>query len=150
MSGTGKSTVLEILARRGYATVETDESGWCVPEDSEYSRYDREWVWDEVRIAALLDDHQETHLFVAGCRPNQGKFYSRFDHVVVFQTRLEVMLERITSRTTNPFSKDSREQAAIIEDTRTIEPLLIQSADLVIVTTTMLPEQIANRLEALL
>ena len=32
MSGTGKSTVLAELARRGHAVVDTDERGWCEEE----------------------------------------------------------------------------------------------------------------------
>lgn len=49
MSGTGKSTALAELARRGFRTVDTDEPGWTI-EDADRGRW-----WDEERIAQLLE-----------------------------------------------------------------------------------------------
>src|SRR5262245_48159797 len=73
MSGTGKSSALGELGRRGYEVVDTDEPGWKVwrPGDSE-------WVWDEERVAELLDQPRGVTLFVSGCVPNQGRLYDRF------------------------------------------------------------------------
>ena len=65
MSGTGKSTALEELRRRGYETLDTDEDGW-----SEWSDDDG-YVWDEPRMAEILArDHQAT-LYVSGTVSNQ-------------------------------------------------------------------------------
>lgn len=149
MSGTGKSTVIGILARRGHAVVETDDPGWCVPSDGDWSSHDREWLWDEARISTLLDEHENRHLFVSGCRPNQGSFYPRFDHVVVLRAPLDVMLHRISIRTNNAFGQSIAERKAIIRDTQDVEPLLIRSADLVLDTSILSPEETAERLEAL-
>ena len=42
MSGTGKSTLLAELRRRGYRTVDTDYEGWTGPESAHYrSKIDR-------------------------------------------------------------------------------------------------------------
>lgn len=150
MSGTGKSTVLNLLRSRGYSGVETDEPGWCLPADGDWSTHDKDWLWDEARIARLLDDHAGKHLFVSGCRPNQGTFYHRFDSVVVFRAPIDVVIDRVTARNNNPFGHTSSDRQAIIEDTQQFEPLLIRSADLVIDTSVSIPGDIADELEALL
>ncbi len=150
MSGTGKSTAISILGERGYSVVETDEPGWCVPEDGDWSTADNEWIWDEHRITRLLDDHASTHLFIDGCRSNQGRFYDRFDHVVVFTAPLEVMLDRVANRSTNPFGRTADDQMHIAQDKSGFEPMLIRGADLVIDTSKISPDQIADWLEALL
>lgn len=150
MSGTGKSTVIRILHGRGYAIAETDEAGWCVPADGDWSTHDREWIWDETRINELLHRHRNTHLFIDGCRSNQGTFYDQFDHVVVFVAPIEVMLSRVSARSTNPFGTSAEDKAAIRQDKQEIEPLLIKGADLVIDTSAHTPESIAEQLISLL
>ena len=65
------------------------------------------YVWNEQRVAELLDREHETTLFVAGTVSNQGRFYDRFDAVVLLSAPAEVLLERIGSRTTNPFGKSA-------------------------------------------
>jgi dephospho-CoA kinase len=112
MSGTGKSSALAELARQGFQTVDTDEPGW---KDGE--------LWREDRIAELLDQEGET-LIVSGCVENQGRFYDRFDAVVLLSAPAEVMLERIDARTNNPFGKSSAERARILADLAEFEPLL--------------------------
>lgn len=83
MSGTGKSTVLEILGARGHRTVDTDTDRWShwvtLPDGS------LDWIWREQAIADLLTGHHAGKLFVAGCKSNQGKFYPQFDHVVLLE-----------------------------------------------------------------
>lgn len=129
---------------------ETDEPGWCVPVDGDWASPDHEWVWDEARISRLLDAHESTHLFVDGCRPNQGKFYDRFDHIVVLTAPLETMLERVSMRTNNPFGGLTSERQQISNDKQEFEPLLLSRADLVIDTSLTSPEVVADRLERLL
>lgn len=150
MSGTGKSTVMAILRRRGHAVAETDEAGWCVPQDGNWNSEDSTWIWDESRIEHLLDDHDSTHLFVDGCRENQARFYHRFSHVVVLAASLEVMLSRVQYRTNNSYGSTARQREQIVQDKLAFEPMLLRGADLVIDTTTAPAETIADQLEALL
>jgi dephospho-CoA kinase len=119
MSGTGKSTALAELARRGFATVETDVEPW-----SEWSDEAGGYVWNEQQIADLLDREHETTLFVSGTVSNQGRFYDRFDAVVLLSAPPEVLLERIGSRTTNEFGKSAEERERILGDLAQVEPLL--------------------------
>jgi len=104
MSGTGKSTALAELARRGVRVVDTDEPGWCVWSDEEDG-----WVWREDRIAELLAGADDDPLFVSGCVSNQGRFYDRFDAIVLLSVPFDVALARIRSRRTNDYGKSAAE-----------------------------------------
>jgi shikimate kinase len=119
MSGSGKSTVLAELARLGYETVEIDVEPW-----SEWSDEAGGYVWNEARVTELLGGERETTLFVSGTVSNQGRFYDRFDAVVLLRAPADVILERIGSRTTNPFGKAAEERATILADLAEVEPLL--------------------------
>ena len=128
MSGTGKSTALVELARRGHRVVDTDHDGFSEdvpPSDG------REWeqVWREDRIDALLDQHDDGVLFISGCVSNQGKFYPRFDAVVLLSAPADVILERVAVRKTNDFGQSDAERNRIVQDLTTYEPLLARHVD---------------------
>ena len=63
---------------------------------------------------ALLARHVTGWLFVAGRASNQGSFYDRFDAVVLLSVPREVMLQRIATRSINPFGKDAHERQRIL------------------------------------
>jgi dephospho-CoA kinase len=111
MSGTGKSTVLAELRRRGYDVVETDEPEWM-----EWSNEDGGYLWREDRVAELLARERDVPLFVSGAVSNQGRFYPDFDAVVLLSAPLEVLLGRIEHRTTNDFGKAPAERERIRSD----------------------------------
>ncbi len=139
MSGTGKSTALVELARRGHRVVDTDYGGWSeeVPASEE-----REWeqLWREDRIDQLLDAHDDGVLFVSGCVANQGKFYPRFDAVVLLSAPADVILGRVADRETNDFGKTDAERDLIMNDLATVEPLLRAGATAEIDTRAPLDE----------
>lgn len=116
MSGTGKSTLLHVLAERGHLTVDTDYDGWTLDDGR----------WDATRMSKLLD--REPDVVVAGTVDNQGDFYDRFDHVVLLSAPLDVLIERVCSRTTNPYGQTADEQAEIAQYVQTVEPLLRRTA----------------------
>ena len=131
MSGTGKSSLLDELAARGYRTVDTDYGGY-------FETVDGERLWREDRISALLSSEPGELpgvLFVQGTTRNQVRFYPRFDHIVLLSAPAEVLAERLTTRTTNPYGKDPAELAETLEYQRTVEPLLRAAATLEVVTT---------------
>jgi adenylate kinase family enzyme len=119
MSGTGKSTALVELAQRGFRVVDTDSLEW-----SEWVPHGDEWLWREDRMAALLAEDGDCTLFVSGCMSNQGKFYDRFDAVVLLSAPAEVILERVDRRTTNDYGKTARERDLILTHLETVEPRL--------------------------
>jgi hypothetical protein len=130
MSGTGKSSALAELGRRGFRVVDTDDPGW-----REYREFREpsdelhrgEWLWVEERITALLGADDGRSLFVQGCVRNQSKFYDRFDAVVLLSAPREVIFDRIARRTTNSYGKNPVEQAMVLDDLARVEPLLRKS-----------------------
>jgi dephospho-CoA kinase len=127
MAGTGKSSALAELGRRGYRVVDTTDPGWR--EYHEYAEpsdelHRGEWLWVEERITALLDSDGECSLFVEGCVRNQSRFYDRFDAIVLLSAPADVILDRVARRTTNDYGKTGLERAMILDDLVTIEPLL--------------------------
>jgi shikimate kinase len=141
MSGTGKSTMIRLLAERGYKAVDTDSDEWCVwvtlpgAPSQEGAATVRDWVWREERIRRLLATEDAAALFVSGCKSNQGKFRAQFDHVVLLSAPTPVLVERLRTRTNNPYGKGSGELAEILGYVQTVEPLLRKSATLEVDTS---------------
>ena len=113
MSGTGKSSALGELRRLGFQTVDTDELGW-----TEWCDRDGGYVWREDRISELLAGDAGASLYVTGTVSNQGKFYSRFDAVVLLSAPADVLLSRLEQRTTNSYGKSADERERVLADLR--------------------------------
>ena len=116
MSGTGKTTLLNELARRGHDTVDTDYDGWTLSNG----------LWDESRMAALLEDRRD--LFVSGTVENQGLFYEKFEHIILLSAPTEVLIARVSARTNNPYGRSLAQQADIRKHVADVEPLLRAAA----------------------
>ena len=139
MSGTGKSTALLELEKRGFQVVDTDEppwSAWC-DEDGGY-------VWREDVIEELLASETGPTLYVSGTVSNQGRFYSRFDAVVLLSAPAEVLVRRIESRTTNDYGKTVEERRLILSHLSEVEPLLRATCTHEIDATQPIPEVVAQ------
>lgn len=119
MSGTGKSSALGELSRLGFQIVDTDEPGW-----SEWSESAGGYVWREERIVELLGRGGGPSLYVSGTVSNQGRFYSRFDAVVLLSAPAEVLLRRLESRTTNIYGKSAEQRELVLQHLAEVEPLL--------------------------
>ena len=124
MSGTGKSSALVALGRRGHRVVDTDDPGWIEWVASTEERGGGEWLWVEDRMTELLRRDEPRTLFVQGCVRNQARFYDRFDAVVLLSAPAQVILERIARRTTNDYGKTREEQDLILHHFATVEPML--------------------------
>ena len=118
MSGVGKSTVLDELRRRGHLAIDTDDPGWVLPDGT----------WDQPRMGRLLDRHHD--VVISGTVENQGRFYDRFDHIVLLSVPVDVLLERVRTRTNNPYGKSAHQRADIVRYVRAVEPLLRRGATL--------------------
>jgi dephospho-CoA kinase len=119
MSGTGKSSALAELRRSGFEVVDTDRGGW-----TEWSEAEDGYVWDEGRIAELLAREEGPTLYVSGTVSNQGRFYPRFDAVVLLSAPAEVLLSRIATRRTNDYGKSGEERELVLRHLAEVEPLL--------------------------
>jgi AAA domain len=124
MSGTGKSAALAELGRRGFRVVDTDLPGWTEWLPDEADPDGGGWSWREDRIAELLATKDARTLFVSGTVSNQGKFYDRFDAIVLLSAPAEVILDRVANRTTNEYGKSTGDRELILSHLDWVEPRL--------------------------
>jgi RNase adaptor protein for sRNA GlmZ degradation len=143
MSGTGKSSAIEELNRRGYLAIDLDSDEWCEWKTADATP---ERLWREDKVQALLGKEFSAPLFVSGCESNQGKFYPQFDYVVLLSAPLEALLGRVAKRTNNPYGKSAAERDEIIQNTQVIEPLLRSGCDFEIDTAQLDVQQVADKL----
>ena len=133
LSGTGKSSVIERLQARGFTAIDTDYDDWCELSILEGGT---ERLLREDRLYELLKEPSTSALFISGCSSNQTKFYKFFDHIVLFSASLEVILERVAQRSSNPYGKNETERTEIIWNFEHIQPLLKKNAGIEIDTAT--------------
>jgi shikimate kinase len=131
MSGTGKSTVLTRLGELGYKVVDSDCGGFTVDVDSGMGP---ERLWREDRIQDVLSADDAEVLFISGTSRNQVQFYPQFDHIVLLSAPADVLVQRLTSRTNNPYGKTPIELAETLRFLETVEPMLRGQATLEIDT----------------
>lgn len=141
MSAVGKSTVIEVLRQRGYEAVDLDSPEWSaygyIDDDQAHDPgTGAEWLWREDRVDDLLSSDDADVLFVSGCARNQGKFYSRFDRVILLTASEAVTRSRLAARTNNDFGRTVDEVSKILSDKETFEERLRTGADVVIDTDT--------------
>ena len=139
MSGTGKSTLVQELRRRGFVAYDADDDGFSEP------RGDGRWGWRRESVADLLAGHNEGLVFFAGCSDEQADL--PFDYRILLTAPDAVLVGRLRTRTNNPYARTGQELAQVLADRAEVEPLLRRAADLVL-TTTAPPAQIADALLA--
>ena len=77
-------------------------------------------------MSDLLDAYG--HVVVSGAVENQRRFYDRFEHVVLLSAPVDVMIERIMTRTNNPYGRSAEQQADVRRFVVEVEPLLRRGA----------------------
>jgi shikimate kinase len=138
MSGVGKSALVAELRARGLAAWDADDDGFSEP------RADGQWGWRVDRVTALLAAHDGV-LFFAGCSEEQAAL--PFDVRVLLTAPRDIIIDRLRTRTTNPYGSRDAELALVLSDLESVEPLLRSSADLVLDTTEPIA-RVADRLLA--
>src|SRR3954468_14390811 len=126
MSGTGKSSLVRELRRRGYDAHDADE-GFAEP------RADGRWGWRADLVAELLARAPDRLLFFAGCSEEQAGL--PFECRVLLTAPRPVLVERLRTREGNSYGRDGDELAQVLADLDEVEPWLRRSADLVLTTT---------------
>ncbi|WP_024288038.1 AAA family ATPase [Cellulomonas sp. KRMCY2] len=117
MSGTGKSSVVRELVARGHDAVDTDD-GWCEPVPGGRQQ------WRIAAVRELLTGSHADLLFVAGCEENQAVLHDLFDAIVLLSAPADVILSRLTERTTNPYGRTAEDRRRVLDDLADVEPLL--------------------------
>jgi hypothetical protein len=140
MSGTGKSTLVQELRRRGYAAHDADDDGFSEP------RANGRWGWRADAVASLLAQIPDGDLlFFAGCSEEQIEL--PFDYRVVLTVPEDELVTRLGTRTSNAYGRKPAERRQVLADRADIEPLLRRSADLVLSSSAPVAE-VADRLLA--
>ncbi|MBX0358626.1 AAA family ATPase [Halobacillus sp. Nhm2S1] len=147
LSGVGKTSVLQRLENEGYDVVDTDNHGYTKKVPTVEGE---EFVWDEEKISHLIERRKRPHIVLSGCYSNQGEFYQSFDYVVLLEAPLDVMLDRVNQRNTNPYGKHPDERKAILESFTHVLPKLRASANVVIDTSKVGISETADRLKSLM
>lgn len=98
--------------------MDTDYDGWTLPNGT----------WDEARMHQLLASNGD--VVVSGTVHNQGRFYGRFEHIVLLSAPLHVLVERLTTRTNSPYGKTAEQRADVARYVDAVEPLLRRGANL--------------------
>ncbi len=138
MSGTGKSSVVGELRRRGFTAIDMDEPGWSV-RDAKGNQ-----LWCEERLREVLAAAHVGPLFVSGCAENQVKFYPQFRHIILMSAPADVIRERLAGRPNNPYGKQPEELEEVMHHMEWVEPRLRRSATHEIVTTMPLDRVVAT------
>jgi hypothetical protein len=86
-------------------------------------------------------------LFISGCAENQVKFYSQLTDVVLLSAPRDVILNRLSTRTNNPYGKTAAELEEVIRNTDEVEPLLRRGASYEIDTSPPLKEVVEQILK---
>ena len=150
MSGTGKSSVIAALSARGYRAIDLDTDEWSewvsvddasgaaageAPSTAPGSPADvwrtRDWMWRAARVRRLLTaagEDGDGMLFISGTSANQGQLYPLLDHVILLSAPAHVIVQRLATRTNNPYGKHPDELARVLAHIETVEPLLRRRA----------------------
>lgn len=129
--GSGKSTIIRELQKRGFSAYDTDsypgatklqdKQGNFVPFPEGAIDWDKyEWNWQREVIQRLLTSDDD--VFLGGITSNSKDMYGDFDIVFVLDVDDETQTHRIFSRT----DKDYGKHPGQIEDELAYRPILYQ------------------------
>ncbi len=156
ISGTGKTTTLAELQKRGFVVIDLDATGicrWKNKETQEITEYgpdgrDIEWLnlhgWycDIPILQKLLSCiREDKDVFVAAIAENIEDVAREFGKVFVLNASDNVIRNRLNARTNNHFAKKEEEQDFIFEQSRY---LISKLKDFVGVDTDKTPAEIAD------
>lgn len=82
------------------------------------------------------------------CEPQpdgrQAWRHAQFDHIVLLSAPIEVLMDRVATRTTNSYGKSPEELRRFIDDVETVEPLLRRVATHEVQTTAPLEKVVTT------
>jgi adenylate kinase family enzyme len=111
-SGAGKTTIAPVLARRGLASIDTDDDPFLArfvdpagnvvveePAEPDFAWLARHsWAWDPARLDELIAAAAPATLYVCGGADNELELADRFTQVFLLEIDEPTMLARIDAR----------------------------------------------------
>ena len=124
--GSGKTTVIEALRRRGFQAFNADdmpevtkleeqETGKPVPWPEgvvDWKKYI--WNWQEAGLQKLLQN--ESDVFIGGIVGNQQKFYPLFDKIFALTIDAETLRKRLDSHAHSRTAREKEQALAVHYD----------------------------------
>ena len=131
ISGTGKSTIIEELTKKGIHAIDLDSS-FCRWEDKitrekvnvDYKIEKHGWYCNVNKLKKLLNIQE--NIIISGITENQNEYLKFFDKIFLLQCSEETILKRIYNRKNNDFGKDPLEKEYILSFYRDFEKKLIE------------------------
>lgn len=121
LPGSGKSTVISELSRRGYNAVDTDNEVYSYTKDGE-------WVLRDDEMPNLIHSSTSSVLFVSAIAANQSDYYELFDTIFLLEIDAKTMQERLSARRGNDYGKTPEELQKALSDHAKIQDILKKHA----------------------
>lgn len=160
-SGSGKSTVCESLARRGWTALDADHDGYSCWVDRTSGRIAHDspdpvpagwldsyaWRIDPARVSELVEVARGSTVFLCGSAENETEVLYLFDRMICRAIDAETLRERLLARTNNAFGKHPEELAAALDDNHAI-PARYARSGAVLIDGTQPPEMVVDAVVA--
>lgn len=162
IAGSGKSTALNELQRRGYEVYDADEhlSYWShkstgakvdasdhtLTTDPEFfERHD--WYIDKEGVADLAEKAHERNktIFICGSVVNENEVWGYFDRVICLHVDNEILAERLRNRIEKDFGKAEHELAHVLKLNSQVKAKY-DALDCVIIDSNQPKEKIADEI----
>ncbi len=135
VAGSGKSSIVRELSRRGIAAVDMDQglchwenrrtggmAGW-EPGRSEAWYAEHGWMCDVPELSSILAANDD--VVVVGISSNQEEYLKEFDKVFVLTCTPATMIKRLNARTDSDYGKHPSEQARLLAWQRAFEEEMV-------------------------
>lgn len=160
MSGSGKSSLVREMGRRGYGAIDIDDNGLChwehvdTGQHAEYSSgmnldwlLQHKWVLDIKKFNTALSLLSQEDIFVCGMAHNIRDFLDRFEKIFLLQAPRQVIYERLRNRDEEgAFGKSPDEIAVIFEEQQDFTDSLLEAGAIPVASNHSL-EDIADKVE---
>lgn len=127
VSGTGKTSVCDALARRGFHAVHGDREVAYQGDPQTGEPRDgiahENHIWDVAKVRAIAGDRSHAATFFCGGSRNFGRFIELFDQVFVLEVARDTLQERLASRPADEWGGEPAQRAMIMRLFETREDL---------------------------
>lgn len=163
-SGSGKSTTIQVLKKRGYEAYDVDEvgpvvakwqnikSGFVHPKSSIKSHmrtpeFLKEHTWNVARddVAQLAERADNTTIFLGGSIANSNEVGDLFAGVFALVLGSDTLEQRLISRTNNDWGKNPHELKLALDWNEKARAAHLEKGHIVI-DSTQAPEEVANEI----
>lgn len=156
--GSGKSTVIRELCKRGATAYDTDSyPGATLLEDKQGKHVDfpagfidwdlYNWNWQERVILELLESDKT--VFLGGVAFNTAQFYSHFDKIFILTLDLETLKSRILKRTDKDYGKHPEQLVGILDYHKILQAELESQPNAVLINSMDSLEKVVNSIQEL-